>query len=216
MVARAAISSAIAAARVVSVVDQPSDSVALWGILAGLLQASSKRISGGDLTEVEEMLVHQAAALQSIFVKLTEGALKTETLANFDLKFRYALRAQSQCRATLETLAAIKNPPTVFARQANVTTGPQQINNRSAPRAHAGGSAFEQNEQSGGGHDLRQDTRTPQLACGADTALAAVGAIDGATDGGRQGAVFPQRLEGRMAPAAPGVEQGAGRAKARG
>jgi hypothetical protein len=47
-----------------------------------------------------------------------------------------ALRAQSQCRATLETLAAIKNPPIVYARQANVTTGPQQINNGVAsPRA---------------------------------------------------------------------------------
>jgi hypothetical protein len=42
---------------------------------------------------------------------------------------RYGLRAQAQCRATLETLAAIKNPPTVFARQANIANGPQQVNN---------------------------------------------------------------------------------------
>jgi hypothetical protein len=42
---------------------------------------------------------------------------------------RVALKAQAQCRATLETLAAIKNPPLVYAKQANVTTGPQQINN---------------------------------------------------------------------------------------
>jgi hypothetical protein len=33
-------------------------------------------------------------------------------------------------------LAAIKNPPVVIARQANVTTGPQQVNNVvSEPRA---------------------------------------------------------------------------------
>lgn len=31
--------------------------------------------------------------------------------------------------ATLETLANIKNPPVVLARQANITTGPQQVNN---------------------------------------------------------------------------------------
>ena len=42
---------------------------------------------------------------------------------------RLALKAQTQCRATIETLAQIKNPPMVFARQANVTSGPQQINN---------------------------------------------------------------------------------------
>jgi hypothetical protein len=47
---------------------------------------------------------------------------------------RLALRAQGQCRATLETLAAIKNPPVVFARQANINNGgQQQVNNAPAP-----------------------------------------------------------------------------------
>lgn len=40
---------------------------------------------------------------------------------------RLALKAQGQCRATVETLAAIKNPPVVFARQANIAHGPQQV-----------------------------------------------------------------------------------------
>lgn len=39
------------------------------------------------------------------------------------------LKAQSQCRATLETLAAIKVGPAIFARQANIAHGPQQVNN---------------------------------------------------------------------------------------
>lgn len=34
-------------------------------------------------------------------------------------------KAQSQCRATLETLAAIKNPPVIYAKQANISNGPQ-------------------------------------------------------------------------------------------
>ena len=37
---------------------------------------------------------------------------------------RLTLKAQGQRRATLETLAAIKNPTTMFARQANITQGP--------------------------------------------------------------------------------------------
>ena len=46
---------------------------------------------------------------------------------------RMALKAQSQCRATLKTLANIKNPPVVFARQANIAQGPQQVNNGMMP-----------------------------------------------------------------------------------
>jgi hypothetical protein len=42
---------------------------------------------------------------------------------------RLALKAQSNCRATAEALAAIQNPTTVFAHQANVANAPQQINN---------------------------------------------------------------------------------------
>src|ERR1700738_2330839 len=42
---------------------------------------------------------------------------------------RLAFRAQSQSRATVETLGNMKNPPMVFASQANMTTGPQQVNN---------------------------------------------------------------------------------------
>ena len=47
-----------------------------------------------------------------------------------DRCLRLALKAQGQCRATLETLAALKNPPAaVFAQQANIAHGPQQVNN---------------------------------------------------------------------------------------
>ena len=49
---------------------------------------------------------------------------------------RIALRAQPQCRATLETLAAVKNPSSVaFVRQANIAHGPQQVNNEMVARA---------------------------------------------------------------------------------
>jgi hypothetical protein len=60
-------------------------------------------------------------------------------MPNLEAFMRMALRAQAQCRTTLETLANIKNAPVVFARQANVTTGPQQINNGTAPPSRAGG-----------------------------------------------------------------------------
>ena len=53
------------------------------------------------------------------------------------------LRAQSQCRATIETLAVIKNPQAVaFVRQANIAAGPQQVNNGMSA-AHAASRALE-------------------------------------------------------------------------
>jgi len=53
--------------------------------------------------------------------------------ANYEVHMRLALEAQNQCRMTLETLATIKNPPTVFARQANIAHRPQQVNNAMMP-----------------------------------------------------------------------------------
>ena len=54
---------------------------------------------------------------------------QTSAKAPVETYFRLALKAQSQCRATLETLSTIKNPPVIFAKQANISTGNQQINN---------------------------------------------------------------------------------------
>jgi hypothetical protein len=49
-------------------------------------------------------------------------------MAQTEVRLRLALKAQTQCRATVETLATMKNP-VVFAKQANIAHGPQQINN---------------------------------------------------------------------------------------
>ena len=93
------------------------------------LRAQTQAVHHGDMKAAEAMLINQATALQSLFVKLTETGLQASLLRQQETALRLALKAQSQCRATLETLANIKNPPVVYAKQANVTTGPQQINN---------------------------------------------------------------------------------------
>lgn len=101
------------------------------GSLASGLRKSMSRVQAGDLKECEAMLMGQAHSLQSIFQRLASQA--AANIGHFpktvDSYLRLALKAQSQCRATLETLATIKNPPALFARQANFTTGPQQVNN---------------------------------------------------------------------------------------
>lgn len=78
---------------------------------------------------------------------------------------RLALNAQGQCRATIDTLAAIKNTPVVFARQANLSNWPQQVN-KGAP-ATASKDALRRAARSGqrpspfrGGETARTITRT--------------------------------------------------------
>ena len=101
---------------------------------------------------------------------------------------RIALKAQSQCRATVETLATIKNPPVVFARQANIAQGPQQVNNgmmpAGEPRAR-GKSENTPNELLEEKPHERLDTRTTSAASGTDPQLATVGGGDGAEDAAR-------------------------------
>lgn len=86
-----------------------------------------------------------------MFTQLAYQSSKMTKVDQIDRFTRLALKAQGQCRATVETLAVIKNPPTVFARQANIAHGPQQANNTVAvssrnnePRARAGNQEIEQ------------------------------------------------------------------------
>jgi hypothetical protein len=104
---------------------------------------------------------------------------------HFDKYMRLALKAQGQCRATVETLAFMKNPP-VFARQANIAHGPQQVNNgivaNGIPRTQAiENTPIKLLEAYG----ERLDGCTSKAAGDRDSALATVGAINRTEDFGR-------------------------------
>jgi hypothetical protein len=104
--------------------------------LMDVLIDSIENVNKGDLNRCEGMLMGQAYALQSIFVNLSLRSKNQEYMKNVESFLRLALKAQSQCRSTLETLAAIKNPPVIFAKQANISSGHQQVNN-GIPSTHA-------------------------------------------------------------------------------
>ena len=94
---------------------------------------------GGDLKHAETTLTAQAATLDAIFNEMARRAALNmgEYMDATERYMRLALKAQGQCRATLETLAAINNPPVIFAKQANIAHGPQQVNNGTSPQAEA-------------------------------------------------------------------------------
>jgi hypothetical protein len=119
-----------------------------------VLNAKVAAVHRGDLREAEAILTAQALALNAIFTEMAvyAGLNMKHSLDVGDRCLRLALKAQGQCRATFETLAAIKNPAAaVFARQANIAHGPQQVNNgvpapAATTHADAGNPQLEQNE----------------------------------------------------------------------
>ena len=93
------------------------------------LQTKSAAVNSGDLRHVESMLVNQAIALQHIFLRMTTRGIHQTKMEHIDGFMRLALKAQNQSRATLETLASMRTPPVVYAKQANINHGNQQVNN---------------------------------------------------------------------------------------
>lgn len=155
--------------------------------LMELLESQAKAIQNGDMAHAEAMLMGQATTLQSLFGRLAQRGMSCDGTTAFEANMRMALRAQSQCRATLEALSHIKNPP-VYTTQVNATTGPQQINNGGAAPRQSEENKFEQTQLLEATHDERMDTGATGKAGRGDKALEAVGEINRAKDGGRQGA----------------------------
>jgi len=157
-----------------------ADEIDVPGLLA-TLRDHAKAVSSGDLSRVEASLTNQADALQSLFVGMVERGLRQEYHAHVESFLRLALKAQSQCRTTLETLVNIKNPPLVYAHQANVTTGPQQVNNGVWPNL-ARETKMSKTQLSGAAHELRQDTRASGAASAIDSSLETVETFNGAAN----------------------------------
>jgi len=151
------------------------------------LRAQAGAVNRNDLSQAEAMLMNQATALQSLFARLAERGMGCNDAVPFEINMRMALRAQAQCRATLETLANIKNPPAVFARQANVTTGPQQINNGMGAPSRPREDEFPPSKLLEAGDGERMDTGTASAAGRANQELEAVGAIHGAANSQGEG-----------------------------
>ena len=155
------------------------------------LQKDNARIHDGDMKTVEAMLFDQAQVLQVIFTNLTRRAATQEYLTQFQTYFNLGMKAQAQCRATLEALAEIKNPRQVaFVKQANIAGGNQQVNNAppSSPsdtRTHAEESARQSNELSKAKYELLPNASTSSAPSGIGAQLEPVGKIHRATNSGR-------------------------------
>ena len=146
-------------------------------------------VVGGDMGRVERMLTNQAMTLDAIFNDMAQRSGRQESYKGIEVLMRLALKAQAQARSTAEALALLKNPMP-YIRQANMTTGPQQVNNTYAgtsehsARAQAGAVNFqsEPNKLLEADHDQQLDIGAQATTGRANQALEAVGAVHRAID----------------------------------
>lgn len=146
------------------------------------LRENIKDVQGGNLARADAMLISQAYALQTIFTELSRRAALNmgEHLGAVETYLRLALKAQAQCTRTLEVLAAMKNPPVVFAKQANIAHGHQQVNNAPARVENTKAENELLRDQ-----DAEMDTRAASAASIVNSELEAMDALNRGENGGR-------------------------------
>ena len=102
-------------------------------LLAAMRKAGDET-GAGDMGRFERALTHQFLTLDALFNNLAQRSGRQDSFKGIEVLMRLALKAQSQARATAETLALMKNPMP-YIKQANIANGPQQVNNGTSSSA---------------------------------------------------------------------------------
>ena len=156
--------------------------------LMGELRKAGDEVANGNLGRVESMLTHQALTLDAIFNDLAQRSRRQDNLKGIEVLMRLALKAQAQSRSTVEAIALLKNPMP-YIKQANMTSGPQQVNNNyggtsvnSRIQSSAENFECEPNKLLKVDHGQRLDIGAQAQAGRGHQALETVGAVHRASD----------------------------------
>ena len=149
--------------------------------LVAEMRKAGDEVVGGNMGRVERMLTNQAITLDAIFNDMAQRSGRQDQYKGIEVLMRLALKAQAQARSTAEALALLKNPMP-YIRQANMTTGPQQVNNsyagtpsHSGIQSGAGNIESEQNKLLEADHGNYLDTRAQGAAGRVNQTVEAVG-----------------------------------------
>ena len=98
------------------------------------VSARADEVMAGNLAGLERRLAVQAGSLDTLFNQLADRALMNMGQGHYleaaDKYMRLALKAQAQCRATIEAIHQMHNPVTII-KQTNIAQGHQQVVNGS-------------------------------------------------------------------------------------
>jgi hypothetical protein len=131
-------------------------------------------IESDDMRRCEALLVTQAHILDAVANEMLRRAAHSDYLSQLECYSKIGLRAQAQCRATVEALASVRSP--VVVKQTNIAHGPQQVNNQIEKSA----------------------SQSKLSAVSSDAPMETVGTIHGAENSGRE---IPRQSEQREARA---------------
>lgn len=151
---------------------------------ATVIQEKSDKIISGDLSELESTLTAQVISLSAIFSTLAKRSATSEHVNHMEINMRLALKAQAQCARTIEVLSTLKNPPVIFAKQANIAHGHQQVNNGNQS-TRTGKTLNPSNELLNEDNHATLDTRRTTETIRNDQDLATVETLNGSKDTNR-------------------------------
>ncbi len=129
-------------------------------------------IESNDMRRCEALLVTQAHILDAVSNEMLRRAAHSDYLSQLECYSKIGLRAQAQCRATVEALASVRSP--VVVKQTNIAHGPQQVNNQIE----------------------KSESQSKLSAVSSNAPLETVGTIHGAKNTGRE---IPRQSEQREA-----------------
>tara|TARA_R110002072_G_scaffold301652_1_gene481867 strand:+ start:6071 stop:6691 length:621 start_codon:yes stop_codon:yes gene_type:complete len=168
---------ATAAATIVHFDPLSGDSADIMDLIGELERSVEETLDQDRLDHAQTMLAAQARVLSGIFNALAARSAVNmgDYIGAAETYLKLALRAQSQCRATLETLSEIRNPKIAsVVNQANIAGGHQQVNN------HAGDTENRPNELLEAEEHERLDFGAPKETGRENSTVEALGEIDGA------------------------------------
>ena len=176
LLAEVAMSSAVNASFTIVKFSPHGDETSLQVSVDTLRKRVRKTLADDKLADGQKVLAAQAHTLDTIFNAMAQKAAANagEYVGACEKYLKLALRAQSQCRATLETIADIKHPRTAtFVNQTNVANGPQQVNN-----SRTGENENQPNELLEDKSDERVDFGAEAAPGGDNTPVEALGEIE--------------------------------------
>ncbi len=160
------------------------------GAMIEMLEKFVHKVGENDLSVLEAMLVGQATALQTIFTSLARKASVQQSLPQYQTYMGLALKAQAQSRTAISALVDLKHPKQPsYIGQANLTTGPQQINNVIHANSKGVDAQNPPNQLSERSHELHQNPGAQSLEGKANSKLETLGAVYGAEVTSGQGTI---------------------------
>ncbi len=94
------------------------------------IKAQAACVNAGDMRSVEAQLVATIATLEALFHRYIAKSEEAPSPRMQEMYAKMAFKAKGQAIRAAEALSDMKVAPLVIARQVNLASGPQQVNNR--------------------------------------------------------------------------------------